>query len=375
MEILEIKDRNIWNEFAANQKPVQFLQSFEWGEFQESLKRKIWHLAILESNEILAVCLLVKNKLPLGKSYFYSPRGPIFAKSEKILNPKFEALNKFQILNSKFRNFIRELVKEESAIFWRLEVPILLNFWNEGEQKFITKLSIRRSLGEGGQPAIKVSDVQPSKTLILDLSKSEEQLLLEMHSKTRYNIKLAEKSGINIRYSTIPEDKKNFLSLLRQTALRDNFKPHSDFYYQKMFKILERTDIETKIQGVSYFKNELYEQCFLRLIKAEYQGKILAANILMYFGDTVTYLHGASFTEKRNLMAPFLLQWQAICDAKELGYQYYDFWGVDEKKWPGVTRFKLGFGGRIIEYPGTFDLILDKFWCKLYQFGKHLKNF
>ncbi len=372
MEILEIKDRNIWNEFVVNQKPVQFLQSFEWGKFQESLKRKIWHLAILESNEILAVCLLVKNKLPLGKSYFYSPRGPSVAyEATKIKNQKSKIKNIIECLIEK----IKELAKKEGVIFWRFEPPISSKFSSNSIENFVTKLSVRQSFSVGGQPAIKVSDVQPSQTLILDLNKPEEQLLLEMHPKTRYNIKLAEKGIIKISYSASPEDRKVFLSLLCETAVRDKFKPYPNFYYQKMFEILGRKEVEPKIQGVSYLNNELYGQCFLRLIKAEYQGKILAANILMYFDETATYLHGASFSEKRNLMASFLLQWQAICDAKELGYQYYDFWGVDEKKWPGVTRFKLGFGGRIIEYPGTFDLILDKFWCKLYQFGKHLKNF
>jgi lipid II:glycine glycyltransferase (peptidoglycan interpeptide bridge formation enzyme) len=74
-------------------------------------------------------------------------------------------------------------------------------------------------------------------------------------------------------------------------------------------------------------------------------------------------------------MAPHLLHWEIIRQAKQLGYHFYDFWGIDEKKWPGLTRFKKGFGGKIIEYPGTFDLVFNKFWYQLYRLGKIFKNF
>jgi lipid II:glycine glycyltransferase (peptidoglycan interpeptide bridge formation enzyme) len=78
-------------------------------------------------------------------------------------------------------------------------------------------------------------------------------------------------------------------------------------------------------------------------------------------------MHGASASKYRNVMAPYLLQWHAIKLAKNLGYKYYDFYGVDEDKWPGVTRFKKGFGGREVNYPGTFDLIFNRRWYSVYR--------
>ena len=349
MEIREWQDKKTWNQFVISQKRAQFCQSFEWGEFQKSLGRKIYRLAVIEDDKILAICLLIKMKLPLGKGYFYSPRGPIIA--ERIQQQKSEIINsKFKIIIKCLTEKIKELANQEGIIFWRFEPTSKLQVAN-------CKLQV-------------TSPVQPSKTLILNLDKSPEQLLSTLHPKTRYNIKLAEKRGIKISYSYRPEDEKAFLSLIHETALRDNFKPHPDFYYQKMIEILGRQENGNELMGVYYLRNEMYERCFLKLIQAQLGDKILVSNILVYFGDTVTYLHGASLSEKRNLMAPFLCQWQAILDAQELGYQFYDFWGINEKKWPGVTRFKLGFNGQIIEYPGTFDVILDKFWYKIYYLGK-----
>ncbi len=353
MEILGVKNKEFWNGFLAEQKLAQFCQSFEWGEFQQSLGRKIFRLSVLEGGEILAVCLLIKNRLPFNKSYFYSPRGPILSKS-KVKNEKIKI-----IIDSLIKK-IKELAKQEGAIFWRFEV--------------LSK-EVLSDVFDSGFKVVNVQSVQPSKTLILDLTKPEERLLAEMHPKTRYNIKLAERMGVKIGYINNSEDVKNFLFLLQETALRDRFKPHPDFYYQKMFEILGRKEIGLKIQGISYLSCELYKQGFLRLIKAEFRGKILAANILIYFGDTVTYVHGASSSERKNLMAPLFLQWQAILDAKELGYRYYDFWGINEKKWPGVTRFKNSFGGQTVEYPGTFDLPLNKKWYSLYSLAKKFLQF
>jgi lipid II:glycine glycyltransferase (peptidoglycan interpeptide bridge formation enzyme) len=340
MEVIEFENKEKWNEFLAGNKQAQFCQSFEWGEFQKSLGRRIWRLAVLVDDKILGVCLLIKMKLPFNKFYFYSPRGPVLpvVKLETVIKCLIEK--------------IKELAKQEKAIFWRFEPITGFKIQN-------SKFRIQKN-----------RDVQPSQTLVLNLEKSRDQLLSEMHPKTRYNIKLAEKRGIKISYSYDSIEIKNFLLLLKETSLRDKFKPHPDFYYQKMFEVLGAKDVEKQFEGVRYLSNEIYEKCFLKLIKAKYQNKVLAANILMYFGDTVTYLHGASTAEKKNLMAPFLLQWQAILDAKEAGYQYYDFWGIDEQKWPGVTRFKKSFAGQVVKYPGTFDLIFDEFWFRLYSLGK-----
>ncbi len=112
----------------------------------------------------------------------------------------------------------------------------------------------------------------------------------------------------------------------------------------------------------------------IKLFIAEYKKKPIAANIVSFFGDTAVYMHGASGADHRNVMAPYLLQWHAIKLGKQVGCKYYDFYGIDEKKWPGVTRFKRGFGGRAVNYPGTFDLIFDSSWYNIYKMVRRVRR-
>lgn len=375
MKIEKNFDQKGWDIFVSQQELAQFLQSWSWGDFQQNLGRRYWRFPPRADQHQAeksnwGQALVIKHNLPFNKNYLYCPRGPILTHTQTNADytqtdtdktrtdadhtrtntdrTRTDAEKKLEE-NKNFKSFFREIIEianQEKSIFFRFELPILLNFWSDNEQKFGTKWSIRRSFSEGGLPIVKIADVQPSQTPVLNLSKSEEEILTEMHYKTRYNIRLAERRGIKIRQGQ-PAEIEKFLNLLKQTAKRDKFRPHPDNYYCQLIKI----DIA-------------------KLYLAEYQNKVLAANIIIFFGDTVTYLHGASDNKYKSLMAPHLLQWAAIKEAKRLGYLYYDFWGINEKKWPGVTRFKRGFGGKEINYPGTFDVIFDNFWYRLYRLGK-----
>lgn len=344
MNIVEIKDKKLLDAFVGSQKASQFLQSWAWGEFQQSLGRKTWHFGVLDSQSLVASALVIKHNLPLGKNYLYLPRGPII----EIKNEKLKMKNSFDELLGK----IIEIARQENSMFIRIEPPI---------EKFDEP--ILKLLVASGYKLVATQFVQPKDTLILDLSKSEEQLLSEMHPKTRYNIRLAEKKGMKVRIGS-KEDFEKFWSLNMETSQRDSFKTHPKNYYQKMLATLPAD--------------------FLKLFLAEYEGKVLVANLVIFFGDTVTYLHGASSNEYRNLMAPHLVQWRQIEEARKLGFKYYDFWGLLPQKtqnnteategidssWQGLTRFKRGFGGQEVNYAGTYDLILDKFWYNIYKTGR-----
>jgi len=283
-----------------------FLQSKEWLNFQKSLGRKIFQIGSIG---------IIKHNLPLGKSYLYSPR----ANPNKDFN---------------FINKVKEIAKQENAIFFKLEPENKID---------LEKFGFRKS-----------HNIQPIKTIILDIAKSEQELLNQMHYKTRYNIGLAEKKGIKIK-----KDKKlfeEFRRLIQETTKRDKFSPHAKEYYQKMLEI----------SGVELFV-------------AEYQDKIIAANIVVFYPSPLAkgegqaiYLHGASDYEHRNLMAPHLLQWEQIKEAKRRGCTEYDFWGIDEQKWSGVTRFKKGFGGKEFIYPGAFDLIFQPIWYSIYKIARRV---
>jgi lipid II:glycine glycyltransferase (peptidoglycan interpeptide bridge formation enzyme) len=197
----------------------------------------------------------------------------------------------------------------------------------------------------------KTISIQPAKTIILDLTQGEEEILAAMHQKTRYNIRLAEKKGVNI---TIDNSRiEEFLALMHTTTERDKFFAHSDNYYRTMAK---------------------FDPDFIQLILAEFEGRVIAAGLFCFCAPTAVYMHGASSNEFRNIMAPYLLQWTAIKKARGLGLKYYDFYGIDAKKWPGVTRFKEGFGGEEVDYAGTFDLVLKPFWYFVYHLLRFVRR-
>jgi len=331
------------NFFLIENNP-QFLQSYEWGEFQKALGKNVWRLGISENNQLLAVCQVIENKLPLSKSYLYAPRGPVFKNGLK-------AADKETILKLIFKE-IRDLTietKTKDEIFLKIEPPI------KNEELTNKNLLLK-----------KVKSVQPKDTLILDLNKSEETLLSEMHPKTRYNIRLAEKKGVIIRKGNI-NDFEKFWQLMKKTSARNKFKTHPKNYYQKMLQVLS--------PGKKFSKNNFFVELWL----AEYTKKLVAAALIGYFGNTATYLHGGSDYQYHQVMAPHLLHWQIIRDAKNHTYRYYDLWGIcpansknEQPNWEGLTRFKCGFGGVEVNYVGTFDFVYDQFWYNLYNIIKRL---
>jgi len=189
--------------------------------------------------------------------------------------------------------------------------------------------------------------VQPHMTSVVDLTKTIDQLTDALHHKHRYNIGLAERKGVTIEESG---DAEAFWKLLQQTAEHDDFRTHDRTYYQKL---------------ISFFSHE-HHALRVRMFLAYQGGRPIAGVIMLENGATVHYLHGAMDREHRALMAPQLMHWQLIQRYKERGFHWYDFWGIDANKWPGVTRFKLGFGGKTIEYPGAFDIVKKPFWRWLY---------
>jgi lipid II:glycine glycyltransferase (peptidoglycan interpeptide bridge formation enzyme) len=216
---------------------------------------------------------------------------------------------------------------------------------------------------------VKTANVQPSQTLILDLKKEPEKLLAAMHEKTRYNIRLAEKKGVRVYAASGKEDSfEIFWDLLQETTERDAFRSHDKTYYRTMLETLAGDPAANgKTRPVA------------KLAFAEHDGRVLAANLMIYFGKTVTYLHGASSRVQREVMAPYLLHWQLIREARSWGYDAYDFWGVapenePDHPWAGITRFKRGFGGTYVEYPGAFDLPISRFWYTLYTLARRLRK-
>ncbi len=282
-----------------------FLQSDLWLEFQRKIGRSVFKVNNIN---------IISHELPINKLFLYSPR--------------VSTIDDFDGFIEK----IKTIAKRENAIFFKAE------FENKIDENLLDKYNFKKS-----------NNIQPLQTIILDLAKTEEELLNQMHPKTRYNINLAQKKGIKIKTGKTDDDFDRFWKLMQDTSQRDNFKSYSRAYYEEMLEI----------SGVELFL-------------AEYQNEAIVANIVVFYEDQAIYLHGASSYEHRNLMAAPLLQWHQIQEAKRIGCKTYDFWGINEQKWPGVTRFKRGFGGQEITYPGAYDLVFRPMWYKLYKLAKRI---
>jgi lipid II:glycine glycyltransferase (peptidoglycan interpeptide bridge formation enzyme) len=190
------------------------------------------------------------------------------------------------------------------------------------------------------------ADIQPPDTVLIDLRPSEEEILGAMKSKWRYNTGLAEKRGVKVSRPG-EQGLPVFYRLLTETAARDGIAIHSMEYYQSLF-----AECQEDARGGG--------KAELRLYTAEHEGEALAAIVVLCLGKTATYLYGASSNVKRNLMAPYALQWRAMRDAKESGCALYDMFGIppnDDPSHPmaGLYLFKTGFGGSIIHRSGSWD--------------------
>ncbi len=312
------KDRDVINRLAGG----EFLQSTIWFDLLCREGEEAEFFGFEEEGKIKALALIIKKKILGHFSYYYLPRGPLGEK---------EAIKKL----------LRELKKiKSSAMFFRVEPA--LDIFSSGKEFAVCK----------------TVNLQPQKTLLLDLSQNSEELLSAMHPKTRYNIRLADKKGVRV-YEARKESFASFWELMKKTGTRDGFRLHNREHYV----------------------NLLSANGNVKMFLAEYNGRIIAGGLFAFFGDRVTYLHGASDNEHRNLMAPYLLQWTVIKAAQQMNeqsdkiiFRSYDFYGIDEQKWPGVTRFKLGFGGEVKEYPGTYDIIARPLIYRLYGLLRRLRR-
>lgn len=297
-----------------------FLQTLEWLAFQKTLGRRVWRLddGFIKAN-------IIRHDIRLGQNFLYVPYGP-----ELNLDLARQGLRNEV---SHFRDALRSIAREQASMFVKLEPT--------------HDVAVELLLRNGVKMKKSHVHIQPMRTTVVDLRQTDDQLLDKLHHKHRYNINLAERKGVTVEES---RDAESFWKLLQSTAEHDKFRSHPMLYYKKL---------------LNFFAGE--GALRTRLFMAHYGGAPVAGVLMMEHGKTVHYLHGASDRENRGVMAPHLLHWSLIKQYKERGFESYDFWGIDAKKWPGVSRFKLGFSGNLVEYPGSFDMVVKGFWRWLYN--------
>lgn len=327
VKILDIKNKEAHNLFNQN----LLLQQWEWGEFK---KQNDWlpiRIGIFEKNKLTYSIQLMKKKLPLGLSFFYSP-------SAKF--PKNKTLNIF-------KGGINELAKKEKAIFLTVEFS---EEFDEDQTKKLKKAGFKKSFQK----------IQPPNTLILDISKDEEKILEQMKQKGRYNLRLAKRKKIKIKEVTKEKDFQDYQLSHKETTQRDKISARPFSYLKNLFCFLKENKMGT-------------------VFLAYYKKNPIAGVIISVLGKKATYLYGASSNTHRNVMAPYLLQWEAIKYAKQKGALSYDFYGIAPSnqlnhKWAGITKFKKQFGGEEISLLGSYDLIFNKFWYFLFKIISKIKK-
>ncbi len=314
MIVREIREseKDLYNKTVGH-----IIQSWQWGEFRKSAGLDLVRLGHFEGNKLISAYQLTFHPVPFFKKNIgYLPKGPL---------PD--------------RDMVRALVdlgKKKNAAYIKIEPNVIVaNEKNHASYKLV----------ELGLVPSKKS-LFTKYNFIVDLSKSNEELLAGFSQKTRYNIGLAQRKGVEVYESQTDTDFEIYLKLYFETTKRQKYFGHTPEYHRRAWKVL-------KDAGLA------------RVLIAKYQGKPLVAWMLFNFGETLYYPYGGSSTEHRDVMASNLVCFEAIALGKRLGLKHFDMWGAlgpdaDPKDpWYGFHKFKLGYGSKLVEYVGTYDLIVN----------------
>jgi len=325
--IKEIKNKNEWESFLINCKDKTFLQSWSWSKFNQALGKKIWRLGVYKNSELLAVCSVAKIRAKRG-IYLLIEHGPVVEHKEQEKN--------YEIMKD-LLEYLKMLAKEEKANFIRV-CPI----WERNREN----IQLFKTFGFRQAPIHE----HPEVSWVLDIDKSEDKLLTNMRKTTRYLIRQGLKNyDIQIIKSKNIQDIDIFNKLYLKTGKRGGFVPFSFSFLQNEFKIFSEDDE-------------------ILLLLGKYKKEVVAGAMIIFWQNSAFYHQGASLRKYSKMPVSYLLQWEAIKEAKNRGLKHYSFWGIaPENKinhpWKGLTLFKKGFGGEKQEYVATQDFITSKkYW-------------
>lgn len=330
------------------------LQTKHWADFKASQ-----NFEILNIDELF----VHKRNLSYGQNFLYLP---------EVSSDYLTAQNMDQI---------KKLAVGQESIFARVE---FIDQFSENADKIIRSFGFAKSFEQ----------VQPKWRHIIDISKSEDEILAQMKSKGRYNIKVAQKHGVKIENYNIGNSLKIAHNGSRavcgehgRTKSREKLKiknQNDNGKIKEFYALVEKTVQREKISGrtLQYFEkmiDNFSDTDYLEIYIASYEGKPLAGALISFYDGVASYLYGGSSSEHHEVMAPYAMHWQIIKDAKERGMQKYDMLGRakpgDEKsKWTGVTRFKEQFGGEAVEILGSYDFVVKPVLYKLFRILEKIRR-
>jgi lipid II:glycine glycyltransferase (peptidoglycan interpeptide bridge formation enzyme) len=365
--ILKEIDKDTHVEFLKNYQTFSFLQLPCWAEVKSGWKSK--SVGWFDERKLVCVGLILIRNIPKTKwSLFYLPEGP-------VLDPDY-AKNVVDWLTP-----LRDFAKESGAFNLKLGPQVTINTWSASTIKSAISDNIYRQFKDvdpdrvnpfGNEIGTKLrnlggkqietdgegfGDVQPRFVFAIDVQdKSDEELLASFSQEWRRNIKKAEKSEVKVRQASFG-DLETFHTLYKETAKRDKFTPRPLNYFKQMWKSLNENS------------NNLAE---MRLYIAEQENICHAACLWVRVGKHVWYTYGASSTNGREIRPSNAIQWQMMRDARDAGASIYDMRGIAatlNEKSPlfGLLRFKIGTGGKVIQYVGEWDFVLKPLIYKAFR--------
>lgn len=331
--LLDENEKERFNAFVSRGPKGHILQSFQWGEVKGGTGWVPLRLVVEDQGEIIAAAGILERRVPiLGKKIFYTPRGPVLDYSNREL---FDfLLGEIAMVGRQRGAFVLKVDPDIPSSDTALDAYLKeKGFQSQSNQDF--------------------DGIQPRYVFRMDISPPVDELFANMHSKTRYNVRLARRKGVVIKDDCSRKDLVPFYEILKVTAERDNFLIRSFEYFELMWDFL-------------------VEEGLAKLFMAEYEGQYIAGTLAFIFGDKAWYIYGASSNQYRNVMPNYLLQWTMIQWAKENGCTMYDFRGVpgnltEDNPLYGLYRFKKGFGAEYVEFVGEYDLVYSSLWNSLFN--------
>lgn len=326
-----------------NKLVTHVIQSWEWGEFRKSLGTPVLRYGIYHSNKLAKVFQLTLHKLPLTNKYVgYLPKGTY--------------------PDSELAEALKQIGKEHNCAFIKIEPDVILEEAKrpiESQEKDAIAESALNEVEVLQHDKIDKSFKLSPKPLftkynfVLNITKPETELLKNMHQKTRYNIRVAQKHGVRVEERTDDEAFEIYLKLYFETTERQGYHGHNKAYHRKVWETLKNA-------GMAQLLIAFYQEPSTNIHIP------LTAWMLLNFRDTLYYPYGGSSKSHPEVMANNLVAWEAIKLGKKLGLKKFDMWGALGPKadsndpWFGFHKFKQGYGGELVEYIGTYDLVLNR---------------
>ena len=342
---------NRWDAFVASCPESGIMQSSTWAALKKRQGLQVCHLIILEGQEIIGGAIAYASAHKSGLGILWVPEGPVLSWADSQ-----NAEQCFNLLLSEFER----LAPEYSCMAVRLEPRIRIRRENSTD----TGSRLFKSMSRA--PV----DLIPSETIYLDLSENLDDLLSRMHEKARYNIKLSARKGVRVRTLQSEEDLFVFYALMKEASLRGDFFLEPMEFFQSLYKSLAESGnalAPRSSDALALGSSDALapgsaggSPAFGQIYFAEHEGDVLGTLFVVNYGKRSTYLYGCVSLQKRNLMAGYALQWQAIRDAKLAGSLQYDFYGYDSSGSPshpyfGFSKFKSQFSGELVQFVGAHE--------------------